>query len=306
MAHNNGWLPRGSALRAWVALPLILCLTGARLSVSTPPQLAVGDTEKVSFGASFIAKPGAVLLTAKVFDLDRIKVDAAFHAKVDRFEHQIDQGTELTSIMVPDKAKALTGLSSATYYCGEDLRVRSKFAELMVGDMFSKWESIVRFCFADEDKDGRLEHMIIAGAKDKERLKAVSIEPLPYTRTPVVADHESSEIRLIFRELEAATGELHLELQLWRNGQRQILDYFMCGIMRDKTFLPPSQLYPRLKNDPRKLAYPMHFPNIMGASIGVRSVDAAKQEAEFVINRPIGPALFKPVSIQYQYIFIYM
>jgi hypothetical protein len=286
--------------------PIFFALTAARLAVSAPPQLAMSEPGSVELHNPFTAKPGDILLRAKVYDVDRVKIDKPFHASLAKFEQQIDEGTELSTVIVPEKARALTGVESNVYYCGEDLRTRSKFADAMIGDWFSKWESIVRFCFADVDSDNKLDHMVLAGAKDKAFQTAVAIDPIAYTRTEIAPDHDASEIRIVFKQLEPKTGELHLELQLWRNGSRQLFDYLLYGQRSGSKFLSPINLYPRYKSDPKKLPYPVHFTDIMGSTIGITSVNVEKAEAEFTISRPIGPALFKPVSIQYQYIFIYI
>lgn len=287
------------------AAPLVMLLTAARLPVYVPPQLAMSDSQATKIGEHFTAKPGDTLLIAKVYDVDRVTLNGSYHASIDRFSQDFTAGTKLTSVVVPEKAQQLTGLKSRTYYCGDDLRARSKFAESMVGDMFSKWESVVRFCFADEDKDNTLDHMIIAGAKDKAQLRAVAIDPIPYQRDRIVPDDRKSEIHLVFAKLDPVSGVAKLELQLWRDGKREQFDYLATERMAGAIFMPKNQ-YPVFKANPKKLAYPLHFDDVMGASVGITSVDAAKQQAEFVINRPIGPALFKPVSIRYTYIFIYI
>jgi len=286
--------------------PIFVALTAARLTVSAPPQLAISEPGGVELGKPFTAKPGDILLKAKVFDVDRVKIDKSFNVNLAKFEQKFDAGTELSTVLVPEKARSLTGLNSNVYYCGDDLRTRSKFAEAMIGNLFSKWEPIVRFCFVDVDSDGKLDHMVLAGAKDKAFQSSVAIDPVAYTRTEIAPDHDASEIRIVFKQLEPKTGELHLELQLWRKGSRHLFDYLLCGQMSSGKFLPPINIYARYKNDPKKLTYPMHFTDIMGSTIGIRSVNLEKIEAEFSISRPIGPALFKPVSIQYQYIFIYI
>lgn len=293
-------------LKKLLLLPIFLALTAARLGVSAPPQLAMSETGSVELDKPFTAKPGDILMKAKVFDLERVKIDKPFHVSLAKFEQQIDAGTELATVIVPERARTLTGVDSNVYYCGEDLRTRSKFADVMIGDWFSKWESIVRFCFVDVDSDGKLDHMVLAGAKDKAFQTAVAIDPVAYTRIEIAPDHDASEIRIVFKQLEPKTGEIHLELQLWRNGSRQLFDYLLYGQRSGGNFLSPINLYPKYKTDPKNLAYPMHFTDIMGATIGIRSINAEKSEAEFKISRPIGPALFKPVSIQYQYIFIYI
>lgn len=296
----------GQALRALVALPLLLSLTAARFAVTIPPQLAISSSPEVKIGEPFTAKVGDVLLRARVLDMERAKLTAPFHAQIDRFDQQFDADTELDTVLVPEKARENTGLNSNRYFCGSDLRTRSQFAEAMIGNMFSKWEAIVRFCFADVDEDGKLDHMVLAGAKDKEFQKAVEIAPIAYDRVRLAPDRMNSEIRLVFQKLETRTGELHMELQLWRNGERQQLDYFMNGSMRKGYFQPPEQLYARIKADPQKTPYPVQFVDLLGAFVVIDSIDTEKGEARFIVKHAIGPALFKPVSIQIQYIYIYI
>lgn len=289
-----------------LALPLLLSLTAARLTVSIPPQLVVADPSSAPQGQSVTAKVGDTLLTAKVYDLERVKLTQPLHVAFDKFTEDFEIGTQLTTVMVPSRAKENTGLDASVYYCGSDLRTRSKFAESMIGDWFSKWEPIVRFCFTDTDHDQKIDHMVLAGAKDKLLQKAVAIDPVAFMLEKVVPDEEASEVRLVFRKLETLTGELHMELQLYRKGERQLFTYLLSGNYREGKFLPPSELYPQFKFNPKKVPYPAKFDNILGATVEVKSVDTANGTAAFELRRPIGPALFKPINVETQMIFIYM
>ena len=300
------WRPTTQAAKFLLALPLVLALSAARLSVTIPPQMAKTDAGSVELGKPFVAKPGSVLLTAKVFDLERITLSKAYHASVDRFSQDLPVGTRLSSVWVPADAEKITGSKSKIYYCGQDLAARSEFADLMIGDLFSKWESIVRFCFVDEDNDGALDHMIIAGAKNKALQKAQSVAPIPYQREVLTADENDSQVRIVFSKLDSVTGIAKLEPQLWRNGKRYQFDYLLSERITTAISGGPGQLYPQFKTNPAKLPYPMRFTDVMGADIGIRSINKATQEAEFVINRAVPPSLFKPVIVKVNYVYIYI
>lgn len=306
MANQNTPTGFSRLVRMALALPLLFSLTAARLTVSAPPQLAVTDPSSTPPAQPVTAKVGDTLLTAKVYDLERVKLTAPMHITFDKFAEDYAAGTRLTPVMVPSRAKENTGLDASVYYCGSDLRSRSKFTEWMIGDWFSKWEPIVRFCFTDTDHDQKIDHMVLAGTKDKLLQKAVAIDPVPYTLDKIVPDDEASEVRLIFRKLEPATGELHMELQLYRKGERQLFTYLLSGNYREEEFLPPSELYPQFKFNPKKTPYPATLDNILGATVEVKSIDTANGTATFEFRRPIGPALFKPINAETQFIYVYI
>ena len=55
--------------------------------------------------------------------------------------------------------------------------------------------------------------------------------------------------------------------------------------------------YPTVKTNPKKINYPMHFPNIAGAEIGINGVDA-NGVASMQVNRTFAASLIKPVEIR--------
>lgn len=56
---------------------------------------------------------------------------------------------------------------------------------------------------------------------------------------------------------------------------------------------------------PKRVPYPASFYNVMGAIVRVDGVDA-EGNARFTIERNFRPTLFRPISIQVRYIYIYI
>ena len=288
-----------------VALPLLLLLTGARVTVSVPPQLATGATVSGQSGVPITVKVGETVMTAKVFDLDRATISAPFHAKIERFEQDFDSGSDLTAYIVPLSTQKATGSSSTVYQCGKDVRVRSDLAATMVGDLFSKWETIVRFCFIDSDGDAKFDHLVLSGAKDKAFQTPIAIDPLPYATARITPDQNGGELRVVLKRVDPFSGKVDLDVEFWKGKTKQSFDYILCGVYRGGRFQPPVKCWTRFYANPAKTPYPTYFNDVLGGALKVASVDQAKGEAQFVVTKPIGPVLFKPFVQTVQYIYIY-
>src|SRR5688572_7902993 len=69
-----------------------------------------------------------------------VRAYAPVSVAIAKFSQEIAAGTRLDPVLVPPRTSKLTG-AKGRFYCGENQRTRSKFAEAMIGDMFSKYES---------------------------------------------------------------------------------------------------------------------------------------------------------------------
>lgn len=291
--------PNARRRRALAALPLLLLLTAARTTVSPLPETMIGIKPDHPLGESFIAHKGDVILRARILDTEVVTLDAPVSVGIAKFTQEIDAGTRLQPVLAMGQTEQLTG-ASGRYYCGEDLRTRSKFGEAMIGDWFSKYESTVRFCFVDTDRDQKLDHVFLAGAKDKTEQGARPVEPTPYTTHMLQPDDEAGEIELSVAKFHPKSNKVEFALRMIKGGETRSFSYLVT-VNNGK----PQQTYPQFKTNPRKVPYPAYFNDILGAGIGVMRVDAAKEEVEVKINRAFPLQLFRPVSIQVQYIYIY-
>ncbi|MGV3771029.1 MAG: hypothetical protein ACO1NM_13455 [Sphingobium phenoxybenzoativorans] len=289
--------------RSLIAIPCIFLLTAARTAITPLPQTLM-DENSAKIGEHFTAKVGDILLRAPVFDTETMQIEAPAQITIAEFSQNFSPGESLTPVLVPEKTETLVG-QKGRYYCGEDLRTRSKFAAAMIGDLGSKFEAIVRFCFIDNDNDAKLDHVFLAGAKTPEFQRAITITPIPFTRKTFTPDKASSEIRLKFAKLDAVTGKVQLEVELIRDGKEERFDYMLMSNLAigGSSIIQQDRI---LKTNPKKLPYPMHFKNILGANVGITEIDTKSGEAKFVINHKFGPILFKPVTIEYQTIYVYV
>jgi hypothetical protein len=286
-------------LRAAAALSLLLLLTGARTSVAPLPETLIGIDSGHRLGETFTVRKGDVVLRAKVFDTEVVTIDAPVTVGIAKFTDEIAPGTKLEPVLAPDRTEQLTG-TSGRFYCGENQRTRSKFGELMIGDWFSKYEIEVRFCFVDTDNDKKLDKVFLAGAKDKLDQGAREITPTPYSSKMIQVDDEGGELELRVEKFKAKTNQVTFRLYLKRNGAAAPFSYILT--VKDAK---ARHTYPDFRSDPKKVPYPAYFNDILGAGIGVMSVDAVKEQAEVKITTQIPMQLFKPVSIVYQTIYIY-
>ena len=293
-------MPR--VLRALATVPIFMALVAAKMSVGPMPETMVGVETDIPRGETVTVKEGDVILRAKVYDTEVVTLKEPVSVSLAKFSQEIPAGTKLDPVIVSRRTNELTG-TDGRIYCGENQRTRSQFAEAMIGDLFSKYETNVRFCFVDTDNDKRLDKVFLAGAKSKDEQAAVAIEPIAFERRLFQADDEACVLELRvkrFIKKRKYGDKVEFELVLMKNGERRVFDYIMtinAGEV-DKT-------YPFFKTNPKKVAYPSYFNDVLGAGIGVMGVDAEKGEAQIKVNRNFALQLFKPVSIEVVYVYVY-
>ncbi|MBD3729189.1 MAG: hypothetical protein IE933_05735 [Sphingomonadales bacterium] len=289
----------GRRSRALLLLPVAALLVAARTTVTPLPETMVGVKTDHPIGETFTAKKGDIVLRAKVLDTEVVTIDAPVSVSISKFAQEVEPGTKLEPVLAPQKTESLTG-ASGRYYCGENLRSRSKFAEAMIGDWFSKFAAEVRFCFVDTDDDRKLDHVFLAGAKDKEFQGAWEIAPTPYTVRMMQPDDEGGELVLRVHKFKPESNKVQFMLELSKNGEPRYFDYILT-VKGNQA----KQTWPRIETNPKKVPYPSTFPDLLGASIAIDSVDSEKEQVTMSIRRNFPMQLFKPVTIQVQYIYIY-
>ncbi len=292
-------LIRSGRAKALQLVPAVLMLVAARTSVSPLPETMIAIDSGHPLGHSFVARKGDVVLRAKIYDTEVVTLDSPIAVTIAKFNDQIVAGTKLDPVLAPEKTEQLTG-TGGRFYCGQNQRTRSGFAEAMIGDMFSKYETQVRFCFVDSDADGKLDKVFLSGAKDKVDQGARDIEPTPYTTKRIQPDDEAGLIELRVEKFHPKSNQVTFKLYQVRNGKDLAFSYILTipnGL--------PVNTYPTFKTNPKKVPYPAYFNNVLGGSIGVLRVDALKEEAEIKVSRNFRMQLFKPINIVYQTIYIY-
>lgn len=285
--------------RILAALPLMVFLTAARTTVVPLPETMVGVDNGHKLGEAFVAHKGDVILRARVFDTEVITLEAPVSVAIAKFSQDIAAGTKLHPVLATGNTQELTG-TSGRYYCGEDLRTRSTLGEALIGEWFSKYETTVRFCFVDSDDDRKLDQVFLAGAKDTAEQGARPVAPTAFAVQVMQPDEEGGEIELRVSRFYVKRNKVEFTLRMMRGGEPQSFTY-ITTVKEGR----PQQTYPTFTTDPRKVPYPAHFNDILGAGIGVTRVDAALGEVELKINRNFPMQLFRPVSVQVQYIYIY-
>jgi hypothetical protein len=289
-------------VRALALVPVLFVLVAARTSVAPLPETMVGTKTDLPMGEVVTVKPGDVVLRAKVYDTEVVTLSEPISVGIAKFSQDISAGTQLDPVLVSEKTEQLTG-SGGRIYCGEDQRTRSKFGEAMIGDWFSKYEAVVRFCFIDSNNDKKLDKVFLAGAKDKADQIAVDISPVAFDRRMFQPDDEAGVLELRVHRLIAKKSEpdkIEFKLHLLKNGVEQPFD-----LIRTVERGVAQSTYPTIKTNPKKVPYPSYFNDVLGAGLGVMAVDADKGEAQIKVSRNFGMKLFKPISITYSYVYIY-
>lgn len=284
-------IPRVLACAAiWVAL------TGARQPAYPFPDFILPSEEAFVPGQQMEVKPGDTILRGRVVRAMVVNLSAPIDLQFDRFAHQFQSGDELTPVML----EADKGKSQKLIYCGSNQRAVSKLTAVMIGDWLSKFETVVRFCFLDNDNDGKFEGYILGGAKDPAHQIVNPITPINYVSKELVPYEQGAEFSIVYRKYSVTSRKMHFNLRLTIDGEEQEFDYVNTiidqGVQRN---------YATFSTHPKKVDYPMHFKNIAGANFGVTSVDA-DGTAQVKINVNFRPSMFKPISITRNVVFIYI
>ena len=288
--------------KAGLCAAAFLFLTAGRLEVFPLPDTVVPADQTVPVGKEFSAKPGDVVLRGHVVRTKQVTTSDPVTVSIAKFTDSLPAGTELTPIVVtPQKSGPLSG--GGLYYCGKDQRARSKLMGELVGDIGSKFENTVRFCFVDSDEDGRLEKVFLGGAKDAEFQTPVAIAPVAYSERFLVPRKEEDEIRLIYKKFNPETRRITLQLELVRDGKEEYFDFILSA---GRSGGKPSEVYKDIRTNPKKIDYPVVFTDVLGSEVAIHSVDASSGEAKFAIRQNFALGLFRPVAIQHQTIYVYV
>lgn len=245
---------------------------------------------------AFVIKPGDTLITGKVVQSLVVRLDAPVTASVDRFARDFAAGEELTPVLLKQTKHGKVNL----IFCGPDQRAIGKFTELMIGDWFSKFEAVVRFCFIDEDGDGRFEAYLLGGAKDPAMQVAFPITPVAYNSQELVPRNEADNLSMVYRKFVPEEQKLIFDIRMTIDGKPVQFD-----MVRTLQGAALHTTYPVLRTNPRKMPYPYWFTNVAGAQIGILKVDGAGT-AEVSVDRNFEKTLVKPISIQTQIIYVYV
>ena len=273
--------------------------TGDNLAVYPLPDTLWPDFS-VALNQPLTLRPGDELMRASVKRTQTLTLEAPVKVSIDKFTDEIAAGEELTPVVAPPGTQQRVG-GKGLYYCGRDQRGRSGLGAALLGGIGSKFMPIVRFCFIDSDNDHKLDQVFLAGAKDTALQKATPIEPVPYQLKFLVPRDAGQYFRLRYRKFTPKSDKVQLELEIYEDGKKRTYDYALYNSPKG----PLDRIYPYLETNPKKVAYPVHFNNVMGAVIEVTNVYETGS-ATFVIRRNFRPAMFRPISVEVRYIYIYI
>ncbi|MCW3848158.1 hypothetical protein OF829_12995 [Sphingomonas sp. LB-2] len=284
-----------------LALPLLVASAAPRISIYPMPETLVPNQD-VKLREAFTARPGDILMRARITATERAFLDDPAEVKADRFTDSIPVGGELTPVIAPESTDAVMG-GNGKYYCGENQRGRSALRSLLLGGIGAKFEAIVRFCFIDADGDRKFERYFLAGAKDKAMQAPIAIPvPIRYHSTWLDQLHPGDLVQIRYRKFNPKNRKVELELEVMRDGRKAPFDYILWSKPGTESL---AREVPRLTTNPAKLPYPVVFSDVLGAAIAVKDV-TPDGTATFAINRNFRRTLFRPISIQVNYVYIYI
>lgn len=283
-----------------LALPLLTASAAPSVAIYPMPETLMPDPE-TKLRQPFAARPGAVLMRARITQTERAFLDDPVEVKVDKFTDTIPVGGELTPVIAPETTDKVMG-GNGKYYCGENMRGRSALRSMLIGGIGAKFEAIVRFCFIDADRDGKFERYFLAGAKDKTMQAPIEITPVRYHSDFLSQLNPGDIVQVKYRKFNPKNQKIELELEVMRAGKKAPFDYILWSKPGIDAL---AREVPRMTTNPAKIPYPVVFTDILGASIAVQSV-TPDGEATFSITRNFRKTLFRPVSIQVNYIYIYI
>ncbi|MCH7862564.1 hypothetical protein ACQKOH_03835 [Sphingomonas sp. NPDC092331] len=291
---------RGLAMLA--SVPMLVAAApadGGNMAVFPLPDTMWPDPA-VQIGKTLTLKPGEELMRATVKQSQKLTLLAPVKVSIDKFTDEIAAGEELTAVVAPEATQARVG-GKGLYFCGRDQRGRSGLGAALLGGLGSKFMPIVRFCFIDGDQDGKLDQVFLAGAKDQTLQKAIPIDAVAYKTEYLVPRDAGQYLRLRYRKYTPESSKVQLELEVYDDGKKRSFDY----VLYSGPGGPLQRQMPYLQTNPKRVPYPASFYNVMGAIVRVDGVDA-EGNARFTIERNFRPTLFRPISIQVRYIYIYI
>ena len=130
----------------------------------------------------------------------------------------------------------------------------------------------------------------------------IAITPVRYRSTWLDQRNAGNIVRVKYRKFNPKNRKVELEIEVLRDGRKMPFDYILWSKPGSEAL---EREVPRLTTNPAKLPYPVAFRDVLGAEIAVRDV-TPDGTATFAINRNFRQTLFRPISIQVQYIYVYI
>jgi hypothetical protein len=287
--------------RAAGLIAVLMLLGGARPILQAARQIVLPLETNPPAGTEFKVKVGETILASRFMDWNMARLDAPVSVSIDRFSQTVGPDLDLEGFGATRGSQERTGLNARNYYCADKVKAHSGLSYQLLSSVTSNVEQFVRFCFVDENDDGRLDHIFLLGAKSRELQVAHAIEPVAFHTLALQPDKKDTELHLILKRLDPASRNILLYQRPRRNGKEPWLGPFSLWSVATGTEYR--------QEDKVNVRYPPNGPvtlkNIMGYDLTVKSVDPATGEVTFICDRVSEPMLADGEGSEYATIVVY-
>lgn len=270
---------------------LFLVLTGAATAVNPVPQTMVPASTDHPIGEEFTARKGDVVMRAKVVETESADLTVPVSVTIGKFEETFPAGTKLRAATAAEAAEKLFGIAG-NFYCGESRAARPAVIDMAIVRWLSKYDKDVRFCFFDSDADNKFDKVVLAGTKNKEEQRAVSIEPADYRKHAAPEDTSVGSIELRVAKISKNNGKVSLNVMFELGDKLQGYSYLITKRDGEDRYT-----YWEEKTDPKKAPYPTKL-RILGGEIEIVRVDPANEEMAVRIIKDFDQQTFRPYTIE--------
>ena len=296
------WARQSKMVKALGLVALLTTLTAGRLPLQSARSVLVPMDTNAPLGTPFKVKVGDSIVASRFMRWNLVRLDRKVTVSIDRFSQDVSTDLDLEGVGATQGSAKRTGLNSNHYYCSAEIKAHSDLSYQLVASVFSNVEQYVRFCFADENADGLLDHVFLGGAKSQELQAAHEIEPVPFHTLELTPDAEGTQFHLTLKRIEADRNNLLIYLRPMRDGKESSWGRFSLWDVKTGAETPFK--------DKLNVAYgtekPVPLLNVAGYDLTVISVDPAAGEATFMLNRASEPMFYQSTEPSVQMIFIYI
>lgn len=296
------WGRRSKLVKALGLFALLTTLTAGRLPLQSARSVLVPMETNSPVGTPFKIKVGESIASSRFMRWNLGRLDRKITVSIDRFVQDVGTDLDLEGFAATGASAKRTGLNSDHYYCSAEIKAHNDLSYQLVASVFSNVEQYVRFCFADENADGLLDHVFLGGAKSKELQAAREIEPVPFHTLELTPDAEGKQFHLTLKRIEADRNNLLIYLRPMRDGKETSWGKFSLWDVRTGAESPFK--------DKLNVAYgtgkPIPLLNVAGYDLAVMSVDPEAGEVTFMLNRISEPMYYQSTQPEFNMIFIYI
>lgn len=292
---------RSQAFRIAGLFAALTMLTAGRPVLQGARQVLLPMETNAPVGTEFKVKAGETILASRFMNWNLARLDAPVSVAVDRFSQMIGPDIDLEGFGATPDSRERMGLNAQRYYCADKVKAHDSLSYQLIGSITSNVEQFIRFCFADENSDGRFDHVFLLGAKSRELQSAREIDPVAFHALDLQPDKKGTEFHLILKRIEPGRNNILLYQRPRRNGKEPWMGpVTLWNVATGEKY---SQ------NDKVNVRYspsgPVKLPNIMGYDLTVKEFDPMTGEVTFICDRISEPMYHDGEISEYATVYTY-